>query len=266
LPWVPPDPAQAPARIPGATATGYSILAIASLLCSVCAVVGCVPAIICGHKARARMRENPLLNGEGMATAGLVIGYAVLALVLVCGSAFALARQHFKPIVTVRLSPELPPEMVSREVDEVVAGQPASERAHGLLVRGQMNVMPFTPKLLPGPQDAANSAPETNSMTQRTAMQGASFGYRMKVLPDQPMSLNCLYWGGERANRAVDIVVNNEIIATQELVTNAPGHFLDLEYRIPKSLTSGQNTVLVEFQAHSELTSGKVFFCQTLKP
>jgi len=200
-----------------------------------------------------------------MATAGLVISYAVLGLALVCGSAFAMARQHFKPIVTARLSQELPPDLASRVVDEVTAGQSASEGAHDLLIRGQMNVMPFTPKTQPGEGEAANSAPETNSLTQRTAMQGGSFGYRMKVLPDQPMSLNCLYWGGERAQRTLDIVVNDQIIATQELITNAPGHFLDVEYKIPRSLTAGQNQVLVEFQAHPDLTSGKIFFCQTLK-
>lgn len=266
LPWLPPEPPSAPARIPGATASGYSILAIASLLCSVCAGVGCIPGIICGHKAKARMRENPLLNGAGMATAGLVIGYTFLALTLVTGSAWALVREHFTPIVTVRLSPDSPPALLGRVVDEVVPGQSASESAHEMLVRGQTDMKSATPKIQPGPQEAAGREPATNALPQRTAIRGGSFGYKMKVLPDQPMSLNCLYWGGERIGHTFDIVVNDQIIATQDLATNAPGHFLNVEYRIPRSLTKGQSKVTVEFQAHPNMKAGEVFDCQMLKP
>ena len=57
-------------------------LAIASLVCSVSSLITCIgwlPGIICGHLARARIRRNPSLKGQGLATAGLVIGYLILA-------------------------------------------------------------------------------------------------------------------------------------------------------------------------------------------
>jgi hypothetical protein len=212
------------------------------------------------------MRQNPLLNGEGMATAGLAISYAFLTLALIAGSAFGLVLLHFQPIVSVRVSPDLLPAPQSRVVDEVVAGQSSSESAHGLMARGQTDDRPFTLKGPPNAQVDANGTPVTNSLPQRTALRGGSFGYRMKILPDLPMSVNCRYWGGEKGARTFDIVVNDQIIATQTLNSNAPGHFLDVEYRIPRSLTAGQDHVLVEFQAHKLLRAGEIFVCQTLKP
>jgi hypothetical protein len=43
-------------------------------------VIGAAVAIICGHMARGEIRRsNGALEGEGMATAGLVLGYLHLA-------------------------------------------------------------------------------------------------------------------------------------------------------------------------------------------
>lgn len=42
-----------------------------------------ISAVICGHVARSRIKKNPdTLTGNGIALAGLVIGYAILALML----------------------------------------------------------------------------------------------------------------------------------------------------------------------------------------
>ena len=48
-------------------------------------IVGGIIAVITGHMAKKEIREsNGLLGGDGMATAGLVLGYSNLALAL-CG-------------------------------------------------------------------------------------------------------------------------------------------------------------------------------------
>jgi serine/threonine protein kinase len=58
-------------------------LAIASLILSCLTVIlgpfGCIPGIICGHLARAKCRKDPALKGAGMASAGLIVGYTLLA-------------------------------------------------------------------------------------------------------------------------------------------------------------------------------------------
>jgi hypothetical protein len=47
-------------------------------------VLGAIAAVITGHLARQEMRANPdSYSGEGYATAGLVLGYTHLALILV---------------------------------------------------------------------------------------------------------------------------------------------------------------------------------------
>ncbi|HEX3855783.1 MAG TPA: DUF4190 domain-containing protein [Verrucomicrobiae bacterium] len=60
-----------------------SALAVASLVCSLLSLVTCVgwlPGIICGHLAKSRIRRNPALKGNGLASAGLAIGYLILLL------------------------------------------------------------------------------------------------------------------------------------------------------------------------------------------
>lgn len=63
-------------------------LAIWSLVLSLIGLFGCgffssIPAIICGHLAHGNIKKNPQLQGAGMATAGLIIGYLTVALWLI---------------------------------------------------------------------------------------------------------------------------------------------------------------------------------------
>jgi hypothetical protein len=66
-----------------ATAQKTSGLAIASLVCSLSSFITCIgwlPGIICGHLAKSRIRRNSSLKGNGLATAGLIIGYLIVML------------------------------------------------------------------------------------------------------------------------------------------------------------------------------------------
>jgi ribosomal protein S27E len=72
-----------PNETAGTAAQRTSRLAIASLVCSLSSFVTCIgwlPGIICGHMAKSRIRRNPSLKGNGLATAGLIIGYLILIL------------------------------------------------------------------------------------------------------------------------------------------------------------------------------------------
>jgi hypothetical protein len=56
-------------------------MAIASLVCGILGFMLCLPsigAVVCGHIARAQIRQEPQ-GGEGLALAGLITGYIVLA-------------------------------------------------------------------------------------------------------------------------------------------------------------------------------------------
>jgi hypothetical protein len=62
-------------------------LAVASLVCSLLGGLGFIPAIICGHMAKARMRRDPSLKGRGLATWGLALGYlSLVGAVMVIGA------------------------------------------------------------------------------------------------------------------------------------------------------------------------------------
>lgn len=64
-------------------------LAIASLISGICGwtivpVIGSIIAVVTGHMAKNEIRRsNGTLDGSGMATAGLVLGYVGLALALI---------------------------------------------------------------------------------------------------------------------------------------------------------------------------------------
>lgn len=84
----PPPPPSAPgAGMPPPTLQTSS-LAVISLICGIVSwvllpVLGSLAAVITGHLARKEIRNAPQrLTGDGMAVAGLVLGYLSLALAL----------------------------------------------------------------------------------------------------------------------------------------------------------------------------------------
>jgi uncharacterized protein DUF6805/uncharacterized protein DUF4190 len=227
------------------TPSRFSALAVASLICSVFVPLGSIPGIICGHLAKARMKRNVFLEGEKIANAGLLISYSVLMAMVAVAGIFILEHWHFSPVKVLRESPEAIAALQPRVVDEVIVG--GDEVDHD--VQGQM----LTTTVNKG-------------KTYRSAIRGGSFSYTMKVLPLEAMTLNCRYSGSEAKGHIFDIAVDDQIIATQNLTAIAPGHFVDMEYKIPASLTRGKTEVKVEFQAHAGMTAGGLYGCEILKP
>jgi hypothetical protein len=78
----PAGPGALPRARPGSGATRTSGLAIASLVLSLlgCFFLTAIAGVICGHIARKKIRRDPSLSGNGLALAGLVIGYVMIAL------------------------------------------------------------------------------------------------------------------------------------------------------------------------------------------
>ena len=93
---------------PYAPAPPTNGLAIAALVCGVGGfVIGVsfIPAIICGHLARAQIRRTGE-QGGGMALAGLIIGYVGIALFAVVVAAFIVIATNAGHAVGV--SPGVP--------------------------------------------------------------------------------------------------------------------------------------------------------------
>jgi len=90
------------------------------------------------------------------------------------------------------------------------------------------------------------------------------FSYDLKVLPDEPMTLMCTYWGSD-SGRTFDVLIDDKKIATQNLDFNKPDEFFEVRYKIPPELTSGKDKVTVKFQSHTGSYAGGVFGCVMLK-
>jgi hypothetical protein len=222
----------------------YSVLAIASLISSVFMFFGFIPGIICGHMAKAKMRKDIFLEGEKMANAGLVISYCVLIGTLVFAMTGLAVRWHFHPVRTVLSSGDAIMAPASRIVDEVIANK--TEEDHDMEGQGLQTTL-------------------IGAKTGRKAARGGYFSYTMRVLPDEPMSLSCRYWGNEPKGRLFDIAIDDQVIATQKLDHDMPGKYFDVEYKIPDALTHGKTQVTVAFQARPTWSAGTVFECRMLK-
>jgi Domain of unknown function (DUF4190)/GYF domain 2 len=81
-----PQPTTAPAMstLAGKTeplAIWSFVLSVLSLVC--CGFILGIPGVICGHLALSKIQKEPQLQGKGLATAGLIIGYVAIAFWLI---------------------------------------------------------------------------------------------------------------------------------------------------------------------------------------
>jgi len=84
---------------PAVSRSRTSVLAIVSLVGGIASwiplpVVGAIVAVVCGHLARGEIRRAPAgsIEGDGMAIAGLILGYAHLALCVLFVTIFYAIR------------------------------------------------------------------------------------------------------------------------------------------------------------------------------
>ena len=89
-------PPPVPASAPAAPASSTSALAVASLIAGIFSwilmpFIAGVVAVICGHMARGEIkRSNGTLEGDGLAIAGLILGYLQIVLVILTVAAVML--------------------------------------------------------------------------------------------------------------------------------------------------------------------------------
>lgn len=90
------------------------------------------------------------------------------------------------------------------------------------------------------------------------------FEFQMKVRRDMPQVLRATYWGDD-SKRNFDVLVEGDLLATQELNGNQRGRFFDVEYPLPATLLAGKDKVTIRLQAKPGSIAGGLFGCAVLK-
>jgi hypothetical protein len=90
------------------------------------------------------------------------------------------------------------------------------------------------------------------------------FSFDMKIKQDIPVALVVEYWGGFPGAKTFDILVNDKLIATENISGKKEGQFINVQYDIPEGISRGKSKINVKFQAHPHNTAGPVFGVRTI--
>ncbi len=96
------------------------------------------------------------------------------------------------------------------------------------------------------------------------AIYGGYLSFEMKVSPDLPVNLQLTYSGDDGGNREFDILIDEEVIATEKLTGSHPNVYFEKKYPIPVHLTKGKNKITVKLQAKPKNTAGRFFGARML--
>lgn len=99
----------------------------------------------------------------------------------------------------------------------------------------------------------------------READRGGWFSFRMKAPGDQPLLLGVEYWGGYQGAKTFDILVNDRVMASENISSARPGEFYVKEYPLPAGLKITGNSVTVKFVPREGHRAGPVFGIRMLK-
>lgn len=99
----------------------------------------------------------------------------------------------------------------------------------------------------------------------RVASDGGWFSYQTKCDRPAPTTLVATYWGGVWHERAFDVLVDDQELATQRLFRNRIGEFFGMHYPIPTAWTDGKNRITVRFQSHPNDVAGALFGLRTVR-
>jgi hypothetical protein len=91
------------------------------------------------------------------------------------------------------------------------------------------------------------------------------FSFDMKITPDAPVALIVEYWGGFPGAKTFDIMINEKVIATENISGKKEGQFINVQYNIPEEISRGKSKITVRFRAHPGNMAGPVFGVRTIK-
>ena len=94
---------------------------------------------------------------------------------------------------------------------------------------------------------------------------GGWFSFDMKTGGEKNLALAVDYWCGFPGAKTFDILVNEKIIATENITNKKDGQFITVPYDIPEDLLRWRSKITVKFRAQPGNTAGPVFGLRTVR-
>jgi hypothetical protein len=133
----------------------------------------------------------------------------------------------------------------SAVLDRVFIGNSSSETGHSLKVERAENGV--------------------NIENWRHAIDGGYFQFTMKTSGKTNIAVRVRYWAHEVGERSFHIIVDDQTIATENVVgrfrnEKVPQEFYEINYPVPAELVQGKDSIVVKFQGIDEYqTAGGVY-------
>jgi hypothetical protein len=86
---------------------------------------------------------------------------------------------------------------------------------------------------------------ESNGRKWRAAQPGGYLSFEMQVHPQKENVLTMTYWGQDNRNSMFHILVDDTILATEDINRYKENRFYEIEYRIPLELTRAKQKITI---------------------
>jgi DUF1680 family protein len=100
----------------------------------------------------------------------------------------------------------------------------------------------------------------------RNARTGGYFQYELKTAGQEDLSLLLRYWGNETGSRTFDILIDDQLLTTENIVGKwNKEDFTDVEYPIPSGMLKSKEYITVKFLPKKDNDGGRIFNVRLLR-
>jgi uncharacterized protein len=137
-------------------------------------------------------------------------------------------------------------ELEQRTIDLIRLGEMQPERDHQLA-------------------DDKGSVGEFKNRKFHEVDRGGWMTFTMKTVKNQPISLVFEYWGGYSGSKTFDILVNDQVIATENITAIFKSRFVNVTYDVPSELVANKESMVVKILPQQGHRGGPIFSVRTVK-
>lgn len=106
---------------------------------------------------------------------------------------------------------------------------------------------------------------EQKSKKYREVDRGGWMSFRLKNAKGKPVALVLEYWGGYSGSKTFDILVEDQVIATENISKIAKSKFVDIEYSLPEKLILNKDFIRVKIVPKKGHRAGPLFSARIIK-